>query len=51
MPSKRTPEIVDIILAGIRGGQSLCSVCRDDSMPDQSTFVRWCNDDSNLAQQ
>lgn len=50
-----TPEekavACDEILAKIRGGSSLLAACKngDDWIPSESTFRRWCDDDTDLA--
>ncbi|WP_410051366.1 terminase small subunit protein [Bradyrhizobium sp. SZCCHNR2032] len=40
-PSDYSPDIVAMICARMSEGESLRSICRDDSMPDKSTVFRW----------
>ncbi|WP_431196787.1 hypothetical protein [Pseudomonas aeruginosa] len=40
-PSDYTPEIAQAICMRIAEGESLRMICRDDSMPDKSTVLRW----------
>lgn len=40
-PTDYTPELADDICARLAEGESLRSVCRDESMPDKSTVFRW----------
>ncbi|MEG8030681.1 hypothetical protein QP179_03310 [Sphingomonas aurantiaca] len=47
-PTKRTPELIDVILDQIADGRSLLSVCQADEMPGYSTFNRWCREDPEL---
>lgn len=39
--SDYTPEIAQAICMRIAEGESLRMICRDDSMPDKSTVLRW----------
>jgi SLT domain-containing protein len=47
---KFSPEIVETILARIADGQPLRAICRDENMPNYSTFYDWVNADKDLAQ-
>lgn len=40
-PSSFTQEIADAICERIADGQSLREICRDESMPDKKTVLRW----------
>ncbi len=40
-PSEYTPEVTDRICARLAAGESLRSVCRDDSMPCVATVFNW----------
>lgn len=48
--SKRTPEIVEAILEGIREGVHLAEICRrGPEYPHPSVFRDWCAADQTLA--
>lgn len=36
-----TPELADEICIRIAGGRTVFSVCRDEDMPEKTTFYRW----------
>lgn len=40
-PSEYSPETADLICERIADGESLRSICRDDSMPSKATVFRW----------
>lgn len=44
--SSFTQEVADIICERIAGGESLRSICRDESMPGTSTVIKWLANDS-----
>lgn len=46
-PTKFTPKLADIICARIADGESLRSICRDDTMPSKSTVMAWLADDAH----
>ncbi len=46
-PSKYTPELAATICERIADGEPLRSVCRDATMPDKSTVLRWLGNDEN----
>ena len=47
-PSKRTPEIIDRVLDGLRSGTPLTVICREEGMPDDDTIRRWAEKDDDL---
>jgi hypothetical protein len=49
-PSKRTPEIIDEIIRRVSEGEPLAVICREENMPDRSTFHDWRNADEELSQ-
>lgn len=49
-PTKRTPELVDIVLTRIACGRSLMSICGEDDMPGYSTFRYWMRHDPELRE-
>lgn len=48
MPTKRTPELVDAILARLAKGEPLAVICRSEGMPDRRTVNRWRSEDEDL---
>ncbi len=44
-PTKYTPELADRICERIAGGESLRAICRDETMPADSTVRGWDTDD------
>ncbi len=46
-PSKYTPKLAARICERIADGEPLRSVCRDATMPDKSTVLRWLGNDEN----
>lgn len=40
-PSAYTQELADLICERLADGESLRSICRDESMPDKATVCRW----------
>ena len=50
-PTKRSPELIELICLRIACGESLMQVCQDDDMPGYSTIQRWCMNDRALLDQ
>lgn len=50
-PSSFTQEIADKILERLADGESLRSICRDDTMPSTSTVCKWLNDIDGFSEQ
>lgn len=48
--SKRTPAIVETILAGLRLGIPLAEMCRRPGMPTPETWRNWCRVDYDLEE-
>ncbi|WP_183905200.1 terminase small subunit protein [Rhizobium sp. BK008] len=48
-PTKYTTALADIICERIADGESLRSICRDDTMPAKSTVLAWLVDDDKAA--
>ena len=48
-PTEPTPAIVGAILGRIAEGESLKSICRDESLPSCGVFYRWLLEDDKLA--
>ncbi|NOW45702.1 hypothetical protein FHW96_001857 [Novosphingobium sp. SG751A] len=48
--SKRTPAIVETILAGLRLGIPLAELCRRPGMPTPETWRNWCRADYDLEE-
>jgi hypothetical protein len=48
-PSKRTPEIVELILEGISNGKTLTSLCEATEMPHVQTWYDWLEKDAELS--
>jgi len=40
-PTDYSEELADIIFSRIISGESVNTICKDDDMPDKSTFFRW----------
>lgn len=40
-PSEYTPRVAAIICERLADGESLRTICRDESLPDRSTVFRW----------
>lgn len=48
-PSKKTPAIIDEIIAGVASGRSLANVVASDpGMPDARSVYRWLNEDDDF---
>lgn len=47
-PSKRTEENAEKILGRLILGESLVSICEDETIPDYSTVIRWIQDDEEF---
>lgn len=47
-PTIFTPELFLTICDRLSNGESLRSVCRDETMPDKKTVLRWIRDDDQL---
>lgn len=47
--SKKTPAITTAILARLSKGEPLAQICRDEGMPDSSTWRDWCAADEALG--
>ncbi|CAB4172157.1 hypothetical protein UFOVP1552_51 [uncultured Caudovirales phage] len=48
-PSKKTPAIMDDIIAGVSSGRSIANVCANDpGMPDVRSVYRWLGDDDDF---
>lgn len=48
-PSKKSPALIDDIIAGVASGRSLARVCADDPrMPDVRSVYRWLNEDEDF---
>lgn len=48
-PSKRTDEVIERVLAGLRKGTPLTIICEPDDMPCDDTVRNWANEDSALS--
>jgi hypothetical protein len=48
-PSKKTPELVEDVLAKLSRGIPLAVICREDDKPCASIWRDWCDADENLA--
>ncbi len=44
-PTKYTKALAGIVCERLAGGESLRAVCRDETMPDKATVLRWLGDD------
>jgi hypothetical protein len=49
--SEYTPEIADLICARLASGESLRSVCRDESMPCVATVFNWLRSQPQFLEQ
>lgn len=49
-PTKPTPELTAGILGRLAQGESLRSICKDETNPTIGMFYRWIVDDAELAQ-
>ncbi|HEX7260758.1 MAG TPA: hypothetical protein VF258_03000 [Luteolibacter sp.] len=49
-PSKRTPEIIERILAGLSRGTPLSILCEPDDMPGITTVWEWQKSDTALSE-
>lgn len=49
MPTLRTPDLEQNILARLSQGEPLAVICRDEGMPHPSTWRDWCDTDQTLA--
>lgn len=50
-PSKFTQTLADDICERIANGESLRNICRDKSMPDKTTVLRWVDDNNDFCDQ
>lgn len=50
-PSKFSQTLADDICARIANGESLRNICRDKSMPDKTTVLRWVDDNNDFCDQ
>ena len=50
-PSKFTKTLADDICERIANGESLRNICRDKSMPDKTTVLRWVDDNNDFCDQ
>ena len=50
-PSKFTQTLADDICERIANGESLRNICRDKSMPDRTTVLRWVDDNNDFCDQ
>ena len=47
--TKKTPERIAAVIAGLSCGTPLTVICREDDMPDPETVRNWMNADPELA--
>jgi len=48
-PSKKSPAIIDDIIAGVSSGRSIANVCANDpGMPDVRSVYRWLGEDDDF---
>ncbi len=47
-PSDYTPELADRICKRISEGESVRSICSDETMPSKATVFRWLGDDRKI---
>lgn len=47
--TKKTPERIAAVIAGLSCGTPLTVICREDGMPDPETVRNWMNADPELA--
>ncbi|MBY0355654.1 MAG: hypothetical protein K2Q12_08000 [Rickettsiales bacterium] len=45
----RSDEVIDEILNRITNGESVRKICTGEDMPNPRTWLRWCDDDAELA--
>jgi len=50
-PTIYTPELADLICERLACGESMRSVCRDDSMPAMSSVFKWLRENSHFSEQ
>lgn len=50
-PLKRTAENIAEILKRLSHGESLRAICADEHLPAYQTFLEWCAEDAELADQ
>jgi hypothetical protein len=48
-PSKRSDEVIDKVIAGLREGTPLTIICDPDDMPCDDTVRNWAKDDPELS--
>lgn len=48
-PTKRTPDVIERILAGLSQGIPLTIICEPDDMPETRTVYDWLNADEELS--
>lgn len=49
MPTKRTPKVVEDILARLSTGETLSAICRsEDRFPSREAWLNWCDADEDL---
>lgn len=48
-PTKRSEKLVGEVVSRLSGGEPLAKICRDEHMPDPSTWRDWCDKDQSLA--
>lgn len=48
-PSKRTPEIIERVIAGLRKGTPLTVICEPDDMPCDDSIRIWAESDEGLS--
>ncbi|MBF9150894.1 hypothetical protein [Novosphingobium jiangmenense] len=48
-PTKRTREIEQTVLEGLRLGTPLAQLCRQEGMPSDETWRNWCKADAELS--
>ena len=47
-PSRYTPELAAKICARLAEGETLRSICRDETTPSKTTLLRWLADERNV---
>ena len=50
-PTDYTDELSDLICERLANGESMRSICRDDSMPAMTTMFRWLREKEDFRQQ
>lgn len=50
-PALYTPKLAEAILTRISDGESLRSICRDDTMPSMKTVTKWCGTQPEFLRQ